>query len=122
MKSNRLMIGTRLPGLSGWRIRLLFLAFFLIVFPSACKAKSHYVDLNWKAPSSSPIPIVGYNIYRSADGGMSYVQLNASPIKETKYRDGLVETGRNYRYIVKSVSAKGIESTASNTFEADLPE
>ena len=121
MKSNRLMIGTRLPGLCGWRIRLL-LAFVLVAFPSACKAKSHYVDLNWKAPSSSPIPIVGYNIYRSADGGMSYVQLNAYPIKETKYRDGLVETGRNYRYIVKSVSAKGIESTASNTFEADFPE
>jgi fibronectin type 3 domain-containing protein len=121
MKSNRLMIGTRLPGLCGWRICLLLVC-FLIAFPSACRAKSHYVDLSWKAPSSSPIPIVGYNIYRSADGGLSYVQLNASPIKETKYRDGLIENGRNYRYVVKSVSAKGVESTPSNTFEANFPE
>jgi fibronectin type 3 domain-containing protein len=121
MKSNRLLIGTRLPGLCGWRIRL-FLAFLLIVFPSACRAKSHYVDLSWKAPSSSPIPIVGYNIYRSADGGLSYVRLNASPITETKYRDGLIDPSRNYRYVVRSVSAKGVESTSSNTFEANFPE
>ena len=121
MKSNRLTIGTRLPGLCGWRIRLL-LVFFLIAFPSACKAKSHYVDLNWKAPSSSPIPIIGYNIYRSADGGSTYTRLNASPIKETKYRDGLIEKGRNYRYLIRSVSADGVESSYSNTVDATFPE
>jgi hypothetical protein len=121
MKSNRLLIGTRLPGPGGWRMRL-FLAFFLIAFPSACRSKLHYVDLNWNAPSNSPLPIIGYNIYRSADGGLSYARLNASPIKETKYRDSLIENGRTYRYLVRSISANGVESSYSNTFDATFPE
>ena len=122
MKSNHLMISTRLSGLCDWRIRLL-LAFFLIAFPSACRSKPHYVDLNWSAPSKSPLPIIGYNIYRSADGGVSFTTLNSTPIQETKYQDWAIQNGRAYRYQVKSVGPmpQRNESVPSNTVDVTVP-
>jgi fibronectin type 3 domain-containing protein len=93
----------------------------LIVFPSACRSKPHNVDLNWKAPGSSPLPVIGYNIYRSSDGGLSYDRLNASPIPETKYRDSAIENGLTYRYVIRSVSAGGVESTYSDTVDVTIP-
>jgi len=120
MKSNLLTSRARLPGPYGW-LGSLLLACCLISFPSACKAKPHHVDLTWDAPKSSPVPVVGYNIYRSPDGGSSYHRLNRSPIKETKYEDSVIQNGRTYRYLVRSVSVGGVESPASNTVDVTVP-
>jgi hypothetical protein len=44
---------------------------------------AHEVDLSWQAPSSSPVPIVGYNIYRLTGGSSTYQLLNSSVDTQT---------------------------------------
>lgn len=86
-----------------------------------CSASPHHVDLSWSAPASSPAPIVGYNVYRLADGDSSYHRLNSSPVKETRYTDHLVQGGRTYQYLVRSVDSRGIESSPTATVNVFIP-
>jgi hypothetical protein len=79
------------------------------------------VNLNWDAPSSSPDPIAGYNVYRAPAGDTSYQQLNASTLNQTTYVDTTVQAGETYDYIVESVDAAGVTSTPSNTASVTLP-
>jgi fibronectin type 3 domain-containing protein len=106
-----------------WRLirhSLLFLSFG--VFAAAgCKAKPHSVDLTWDAPVKSPVPVVGYNIYRSADEGFSYHILNSAPVQGTAFVDTLLQSGRTYLYVVKSVDAQGVESIPSNAIHVTIP-
>jgi Abnormal spindle-like microcephaly-assoc'd, ASPM-SPD-2-Hydin len=81
---------------------------------------SHEVDLSWNAPTSSPDPVAGYNIYRSTGGG-SLVLVNSSPNLSISYIDSAVVSGSTYSYIVKSVDFSGIESDASNQTTATIP-
>jgi fibronectin type 3 domain-containing protein len=81
---------------------------------------SHEVDLSWNAPTSSPDPVAGYNIYRSTGGG-SLVLVNSSPNPSISYIDSAVVSGSTYSYIVKSVDFSGIESDASNQTTATIP-
>jgi len=120
MESNRLRSRARLHGICRWRCSLL-LAFCLLSLPAACKRKHHHVNLTWKAPTSSPVPVVGYRIYRSADGGATYAPLNSTPIKETTYPDWVIQNGRTYRYQVRSVDAHGNESVPSNMVDVTVP-
>jgi Abnormal spindle-like microcephaly-assoc'd, ASPM-SPD-2-Hydin len=80
----------------------------------------HRVNLSWQAPSSSPVPVVGYNIYRTT-GGSAYVRLNSSVDTQTTYVDSAVQPGSTYDYIVKSVASSGVESIASNEVAAAIP-
>ena len=73
------------------------------------------VNVTWSAPTSSPDPVAGYNVYRSSNGGTSYQQLNAASITTTTYSDTTVQTGVAYDYIVESVDANGLTSSPSNT-------
>lgn len=79
------------------------------------------VNLSWDAPSSSSDPVAGYNVYRSANGGTSYQQLNASTISGTTYVDATVQAGATYDYIVESVDASGVASAPSNMASVTLP-
>lgn len=79
------------------------------------------VNLNWDAPSSSPDPIAGYNVYRAPGGDTSYQQLNASTLNQTTYIDTSVQSGQTYDYIVESVDAAGVTSAPSNTASVTLP-
>jgi hypothetical protein len=81
---------------------------------------AHRVNLSWQAPSSSPIPVVGYNIYRTT-GGSAYVRLNSSVDTQTTYVDSAVQSGSTYGYIVESVASSGVESIASNEVAAAIP-
>ena len=97
----------------------LFLSF--AVFAAAgCKEK-HAVDLKWSAPVNSSEPIAGYNIYRSADEGLSYQKLNSAPVQGTAYTDGQLQSGHPYIYMIKSVDARGIESRSSNSMYVTIP-
>jgi Abnormal spindle-like microcephaly-assoc'd, ASPM-SPD-2-Hydin len=78
-------------------------------------------NLSWQAPSSSPVPIVGYNIYRSTGGSASYQLLNSSVDAQTTYVDGSVQAGLTYDYIVESVDSSGVESVPSNEATAIIP-
>jgi hypothetical protein len=82
---------------------------------------SHEVDLSWDAPASSPVPVVGYNLYRSAGSGGAFRSINTSPLTSTGYIDSAVVSGAVYVYIVKSVSAGGIESSSSNQMTITIP-
>jgi fibronectin type 3 domain-containing protein len=81
----------------------------------------HQVDLSWNAPSSSPVPIVGYNIYRSTGSSSAYQLLNSSVDTQTTYVDSTVQSGSTYDYIVESVNSSGIESVPSNEVAATIP-
>jgi hypothetical protein len=80
----------------------------------------HRVNLSWQAPSNSPVPVVGYNIYRTT-GGSAYVRLNSSVDTRTTYVDSAVQSGSTYDYIVESVASSGVESIASNEVAAAIP-
>jgi fibronectin type 3 domain-containing protein len=76
----------------------------------------HSVNLSWK-PSTSAV--VGYNVYRRGPWGV--IKLNSKPVTETSYVDRSVLPGETYFYVIKAVSTKGTESTASNEIRADIP-
>ena len=82
---------------------------------------AHHVDLSWDAPSSSAVPIVGYNIYRSIGGTSAYQLVNSSVDTQTTYVDGAVQSGSTYDYIVESVDSSGAESVPSNQATATIP-
>jgi Abnormal spindle-like microcephaly-assoc'd, ASPM-SPD-2-Hydin len=84
-------------------------------------AVSYEVNLGWDAPSVSPDPVAGYNIYRSADGGNTYEELNPSPVTETAYLDQSVQNGSVYIYYVDSVDAVGVQSSPSNMATVTIP-
>ena len=120
MNPNRPRSRTRLPGIHSLFSTLLF-AYLLLPISTGCSPKPHSIDLTWAAPATSPVPVVGYNIYRAPDEGFSYHLLNTSPIKETKYTDWMVQSGRTYHYMIKSVDANGVESDPSNVITMKVP-
>jgi hypothetical protein len=83
-------------------------------------AVTHYVALSWGAPTSSPDPVAGYNIYRSLGTG-SFALINPSPVATVAYTDNGVTSGSTYMYEVKSVDAAGVESVPSNVTSATIP-
>jgi hypothetical protein len=81
----------------------------------------HQVDLSWNAPSSSPVPVVGYNIYRSTGSSSTYQLLNSSVDTQTTFVDLSVQSGSTYGYMVESVDSSGAESVPSNQVTATIP-
>ena len=80
----------------------------------------HEVDLTWNAPSSSPDPVAGYNIYRATGTG-SLQLVNSSMNLQTAYVDSTVISGTTYSYVVKSVDSSGTESIPSNEITVTIP-
>ncbi|HEY2859558.1 MAG TPA: fibronectin type III domain-containing protein, partial [Terracidiphilus sp.] len=89
---------------------------------TGCKhIRHHAVYLDWHPPDHSPVEIAGYNIYRSRDGEATFHKLNTSPVRKPKYVDKTVQSGMTYRYQVKSVDKKGVESGPSNQITLKVP-
>jgi hypothetical protein len=84
-------------------------------------ASLYSVDLSWDAPTSSPDPVAGYNIYRAPSGSSNYELLNLSVDTATTYVDDTVVSGQNYDYEVESVDASGIESVPAGPVTAIIP-
>ncbi|MGA8044109.1 MAG: choice-of-anchor D domain-containing protein [Terracidiphilus sp.] len=93
----------------------------LIALSGTGQTASHSVTLTWAAPSSSPVPVVGYNVYRAPGGSTSYQQLNSSEVTQTTYVDSTVQSGQTYDYYVESVDSSGVQSSPSNTTVATIP-
>jgi hypothetical protein len=71
----------------------------------------HSIDLIWDAPSSSPVTIAGYNVYRGNSSAGPFGRLNGpTPLADTSFIDATVEGGTTYYYEVKSVDSNGTES------------
>lgn len=87
---------------------------------SGAASGSGQVTLTWDAPSTSPDPVAGYNVFRSPSGASSYQQLNSSAVTGTSYTDSTAQAGQSYNYVVLSVDASGVESGPSNVASAAL--
>jgi hypothetical protein len=83
-------------------------------------AAPHTVTLSWSPPTSSPVPVAGYNIFRAPSGG-SFTQVNSSLDEGTSYVDSNVTGGDTYDYEVRSVATSGSESTASAEIAVAIP-
>ncbi len=79
------------------------------------------VNLTWDAPSSSPDPVAGYNVYRAPSGSTSYQLVSSVSNSQLAYTDTGVQAGLTYDYIVESVDASGVASSPSNMASVDLP-
>jgi hypothetical protein len=82
-------------------------------------ALSHQVSLTWSPPSSSPDPVVGYNIYRSNGGGANQM-VNTSVVTQSSYTDSTVSSG-TYSYTVTSVDSQGTESVPTSPVSVTIP-
>ena len=82
---------------------------------------AHQVSLSWDAPTNSPDPVAGYNVYRSPDGASTYQQLNTAVVTQTTYVDTAIQDGQTYDYIVESVDASGVTSFPSNMAAVPIP-
>ena len=92
----------------------------VVTLSGAGIAVAHEVDLSWIAPSSSPDPVAGYNIYRGTGSG-SLALLNSSPVTALTYVDSTVVSGSSYSYEVESVDSQGVQSVASNEITVTIP-
>lgn len=108
--------------------------------PSALDAavSQDAITLTWQAPTtnidaSTPVSIIGYNVYRSTSETQPAKKLNQDLISDTEFQDEFFEFDRNYFYFVRAVSAglqaEPVESIESNivrirpkdTFEPSAP-
>lgn len=79
----------------------------------------HSIDLLWGAPSTSPVTIAGYNIYRGNTSAGPFGKLNGTtPISDTSYIDPTVQGSSTYYYEVKSVDSNGTESAPAGPIRA----
>ena len=84
------------------------------------------IVLTWNTPSenadgSTPVNLVGFNVYRSPSKDQAAKLLNAAPVSDPKYTDKSFEFGKTYFYFVRAVSsgtgAVNTESAESNIVE-----
>jgi hypothetical protein len=94
-----------------------------VTIPISGTGETVEVNLTWSAPSSSPDPVAGYNVYRAPSGSASYQQLNPSIVStsQTTYVDTNVQANQAYDYIVESVDALGVASAPSNMASVTIP-
>jgi hypothetical protein len=83
---------------------------------------SYSVLVTWIAPSSSPDPVAGYNIYRSLGGSSSYELMGSVNSTTFSYSDtSNIQNGQTYDYIVESVDSSGNDSVPSNMASVSIP-
>jgi hypothetical protein len=77
------------------------------------------VALEWKAQRDA----TAFNLYRAVEGSDKFEKLNAEPLTSRIFRDDNAAAGGAYRYTVRAVSRRGIESApAPVATAAALPE
>jgi fibronectin type 3 domain-containing protein len=114
------------PPFKSWaRVAALMLALVALVILGQMwrhrTAEPHRVTLTWQAPPPvSGITIVGYNVYRRASEGTSFVKI-ATKVPGPPYDDWLVSSGRTYFYAVTSVDQRDRESRFSSVVQTSIP-
>jgi hypothetical protein len=73
------------------------------------------IRLSWRAP---PVSVVGYNVYRSPSEAAEFQLVTATPIRQTRFSDADVESGKPYRYVVRAISQRGAEGPPTTAAEA----
>jgi Abnormal spindle-like microcephaly-assoc'd, ASPM-SPD-2-Hydin len=82
-------------------------------------SSTHTVSLSWVASTSTGM--AGYYVERGTVSGGPYQILNSSPETGTSYVDSTVQDGKEYFYVVVSVSTGGQESKPSGQVTATIP-
>lgn len=86
------------------------------------------VNLSWEAPvvnvdGSTPVNLLGFNVYRTESGNETQRLLNGPPVTNTEFTDKTFEFGKQYTYFVRAVSigANGqpVESLESNAVRVE---
>jgi hypothetical protein len=85
---------------------------------SGVAAPKQFVTLSWNASTS---PVVGYNVYRSSQGGGPYARISAGMDSATTFTDTTVTPGSTYFYVITAVNSHGKESKYSNQAQARVP-
>ena len=89
----------------------------------SAEASQEAVHLKWQPPTANvdgttPVSVLGYNIYRSTSPREPGKLLNKSPVNATGFDDEFFDFGKEYLYFVRAVSvgtlAEPIESQESN--------
>ncbi|HSY64702.1 MAG TPA: choice-of-anchor tandem repeat GloVer-containing protein [Terriglobales bacterium] len=94
--------------------------FSLLSFPFfPALAAAHSVNLSWDASTSQQV--IGYNVYRGANPGGPYTQINSILDPNTSYTDGTVQSGQTYYYVTTAVNSDNTQSEYSNQAEAVIP-
>ena len=87
------------------------------------RASQDAIDLTWNPPATNidgttPVSIIGYNIYRSTSEKEPAKLVNKAPVESTTYKDEYFEFSKDYFYFVRAVSsglqAEPVESGESN--------
>jgi len=78
----------------------------------------HNVNLSWTASTS---PVIGYVVYRAAQSGGPYTELNPVPQAQTTFIDSL-PGGATYYYVVTAVDANLVESVTTPEIAAAIPQ
>lgn len=73
------------------------------------------IRLAWRPPA---VAVAGYQVYRRPPGDAEYRLITAAPIRQTRFSDAAVESGKPYRYVVRAVSHRGAESPPTPPVEA----
>jgi Abnormal spindle-like microcephaly-assoc'd, ASPM-SPD-2-Hydin len=82
---------------------------------------AYQVNLTWDAPNSLDDPIAGFDVFRSGDGGITFLPMTNSPVTQTAYTDLSVQDGQAYVYMVVSVDSAGVQSPPSNLANVTIP-
>lgn len=95
--------------------------------------------LQWSKPQanvdgSTPVNVLGYNIYRRTEDADGLKKLNSTPVTDTNYSDNFFDFEKKYSYSIRSVSigsngepvesisSEESEITARDTFPPRAPE
>jgi len=82
---------------------------------------AHSAILKWDSGANSPVPVIGYFVYRGIASGGPYTRLNSSVVTITSYMDSAVQAGQMYFYVVTAVGSDNVESGLSNEVRVTIP-
>jgi predicted phage tail protein len=93
------------------------------------KLAEEAITLSWQPPAanidgSTPVNLLGYNVYRTDESQteLGSQPINSALISSTEYADKSFQFGKDYRYVVRSVSlgtgGAQVESLNSNSVPA----
>lgn len=90
----------------------------------AAEASQEAVRLTWTAPTanidgSTPVSLLGYNIYRSTSEKEPAKLMNKAPVEATSYEDEFFDFDKDYYYFVRSVSI-GLETEPVESAESNI--
>ena len=75
------------------------------------------VRLQWAAGGT---PVSGYHVYRAPARSDDFQRISEIPVRMPAFIDGRVEPEKTYRYVVRAISRRNLESNASSPIEVTV--